>query len=241
MKRKLFGLIFSTSIIFAANFPQPVTAIVNHIENNKATISQGNLIPGMSGIVVHKYDETHEAIVATAKVQSSNKSQSTLLLSKFEGIINTKLPNIKTKPQKGDRVILGYLYKRVLPIVPNQATFEKIKMSFPDIMFIHPDIFAAELSKEKEPLPKVENFRNVCKKMSIGAVLFVFKDGSDLIDCNSWQKIYHSNIKSDKEKTVKPFYNRIGEISTPFYDWSDHTLGNFDTYYKSVFGNISYP
>jgi len=70
--------------------------------------------------------------------------------------------------------------------------------------------------------------------MSIGLILFVFKDGSDFIDCNSWQKIYHTNFSSTEGETVKPFYNRVGEISTPFYDWSDHTLGDFDTYYKNL-------
>jgi len=234
MKLKILGLIFSTSIIFASNFPKPATATIDSVENNKATISQGNLIPGMSGIVIHEYDETHKAIVATAQVQSSNRSQTTLILSKFDGLQNKKLPNIKTKPQKGDSVLLGYLYNRVLPIVPNQATLQKVKENFSDFMIIHPDIFAVELSKDKKPLPEVKDFQNVCKKINIGLVMFVFKDGSDFIDCNSWKKIYHRDLGYVEGKTVEPFYNRIGEIAEPIFDWSSYSLGNFDIYYKNL-------
>ncbi|SFP82397.1 plasminogen-binding N-terminal domain-containing protein [Hydrogenimonas thermophila] len=234
MKRTILGLIFTTSMIFSANLPQPVTATLDSVENNKVTILQGNLTPGMSGIVIHKYDETHEAIVATAEVEKSNGSQTTLLLSKFEAIQNKNLPNIKTKPQKGDRIILGQLYNRVLPIVPNQATFQKVKESFSNFMIVHPDIFAVELSKDKKPLPEVKDFRKVCKKMNIGLVMFVFKDGSDFIDCNSWKKIYHTDISYVEGETVEPFYNRIGEIPEPIFDWSSYKLGNFDAYYQNL-------
>ena len=72
MKLKILGFIFSASIVFASNFPQPATATIDSIENNKAIISQGNLTPGMSGIVIHEYDETHKAIIATAQVQSTS-------------------------------------------------------------------------------------------------------------------------------------------------------------------------
>jgi len=234
MKLKILGLIFSTSIVFASNFPKSVTATIDSIEKSKATISQGDITPGMSGIVIHEYDETHKTIVATALVQSSNKSQTTLLLSKFDGLQNEKLPNIKTKPQKGDLVLLGQLYNRVLPIVPNQATLQNIKEKFANFMIIHPDIFATELSKDKKPLPEVKDFQNICKKMNIGLVMFVFKDGSDFIDCNSWKKIYHTDMGYIKDKTVKPFYNRIGKIPESIFDWSNYALGNFDEYYKKL-------
>jgi len=234
MQLKILGLIFSASIVFASNFPKPVTATVDSVENSKATISQGNLTLGMSGIVIHEYDETHKAIVATAQVQSSSKSQTTLLLSKFDGLQNKKLPNIKTKPQKGDRVLLGHLYNRVLPIVPNQETLQKVKENLTEFMIIHPDIFATELSKDKRPLPEIEDFQNVCRKMNIGLVMFVFKDGSDFIDCNSWVKVYHKDLGYVEGKTVEPFYNRIGEIAEPIFDWSNYRLGNFDEYYKRL-------
>jgi len=194
MKRTILGLIFSASIMFASALPKPTSAPIESIENNKAVISKGELTPGMSGIVIHKYDETQKAIVATAQVVSTNKSQTTLQLFRFKQLQNKNLPDIKTKPQIGDIVMLGYLYNRVLPIVPNQATFQKVKNSNFGFLIVHPDIFAVELSKDKKPLPKTEDFHKFCKKMNIGLVMFVFKDGSDFVDCNSWKKIYHSDF-----------------------------------------------
>ena len=234
MRYKILALLLSISTITAATLPKSISATLSSVKGYVATVEKRDLIPGMSGIVIHKYDENHEAIVATAKVLNLKGSQATLQLYKFDAISNSKLPNIKTKPQVGDRVILGNLYKRVLPIVPNIETYEKVKNSLQDIMLIHPDIFAAELTKEKEPLPKVENFRNICKKMSIGLVLFVFRDGSDLVDCASWQKVYHLDLSSVNKDLVTPFYHRIGEIPSPIYDWSDHALKDFDSYYKGL-------
>ena len=234
MKLKILGLVFSASVVFASNFPKPVAATIDSVEGSKATISKGDLTLGMSGIVIHKYDETHKAIVATAQVQSSSKLQTTLLLSKFDSLQNEKLPNIKTKPQKGDSVLLGELYNRVLPIVPNQETLQRVKEELTNFMIVHPDIFATELSKDKRPLPKVEDFQNMCRKMNIGLVMFVFKDESSFIDCNSWVKVFHKNLGYAKGKTVEPFYNRIGKIAEPIFDWSNYKLGNFDEYYKRL-------
>jgi len=234
MRYKLLALILSISTITAATLPKSISTTLSSVKGDVATVEKRGFIPGMSGIVLHRYDEKHEAIVATAKVLNSKGSQTTLQLYKFDAISNTKLPNIKTKPQVGDRVILGHLYKRVLPIVPNIETYEKVKNSLHDILLIHPDIFAAELAKEKEPLPKVENFRNMCKKMSIGLVLFVFKDGSDFVDCESWEKVYHLDISSVNKDLVTPFYHRTGEIPSPIYDWSEHTLKDFDSYYRGL-------
>jgi len=232
MKSKFLWLILSISTLIASNLPKEVLATINSIKENFATVNSKDLTLGMSGIVIHKYDENYEAIVATAKVLNLNEKQATLQLYKFDAISNDKLPDINTKPQVGDRVIFGNLYKRVLPIVPNIETYEKVKNSLKDVMLIHPDIFAAELAKDKEPLPKRENFRKICKKMNIGLVLFVFKDGSELVDCESWQKVGHLELKSVNKEFITPFYNRIGKIPSSIYDWSDYTLKDFDSYYK---------
>jgi hypothetical protein len=234
MKQTILGLIFATTLIFASDFPQPVTTTLDRVDGNRATILKGDLTLGISGVVIHKYDETHKAIVATAQVIESNSSQSTLLLSNFNAIENTSLPNIKTVPQKGDTLFLGQLYNRVLPIVPNQATFQKVKDSFPKFMIVHPDIFAVELSKEREPLPKVEDFQNLCKNMNIGLIMFVFKDSSDFIDCYSWKRVYHTDFSYIEGEVVEPFYNRVGEIPKPIFDWSSYKLGDFDAYYHNL-------
>ncbi len=230
----LFLSIIST--IYATDIPSRTASVLLEVEADEGVVNVGNLPKGMSGIVIHRFDEKHEAIVAVATVTSSEPQSSKVKFSVFNALHQPKLPTPKAKPKRGDRVILGYLYDRVLPIVPNGRSFQKAKESFPDLTFIHPDLFAVELASERDALPHRQNFMKMCKKQHIGLVMFMFKDGSDFIDCISWEKVADADIAAAEGDLVAPFYNRFGEIEAPFYDFSDYKLKNFDKFYKQVEG-----
>ncbi|BDY12661.1 plasminogen-binding N-terminal domain-containing protein [Hydrogenimonas cancrithermarum] len=235
MIRLFLSFLLFVLTLGAAEGPRSVTATLQNVDKEYATIDIGNLPIGASGIVIHRYNDSHRAIVASAAITASDASGTKIHLLPYHGLVQPKLPTIKTKPQNGDTVILGYLYDRVLPIVPNQKSLEKAKAEFPHLTLVHPDLFAAELSKVKEPLPRKRHFRRMCEKMHLGLVMFMFQDGTDFIDCISWKKVGHADVASVDEKEFKaPFFHRFESIPSAFFDWSDYTMNDFDRYYKKV-------
>ncbi|WP_201352496.1 plasminogen-binding N-terminal domain-containing protein [Hydrogenimonas urashimensis] len=231
----LFLFLACTLSLMAAGEPRTVTAALENVKDDSATVPVGNIPVGVSGIVIHAYDQTHKAILASVIVTAGDKNSATLKLLPYRGLRQPNLPTIKTKPQNGDMVILGYLYDRALPIVPNQKSLEKAKESFPKLHLIHPDLFAAELAKDKSPLPSKKHFKRICEKMHLGIVMFMFKDGTDFIDCVSWVKVGDAHVTSvDANHFKQPFFNRFEEIPSPFYDWTEYKIGDFDRFYRKM-------
>ncbi|WP_457593301.1 plasminogen-binding N-terminal domain-containing protein [Hydrogenimonas sp.] len=230
----LVFLTFFAATLFAGTLPSQTAATLLETTGKEGVVNIGNLPKGMSGIVIHSFDDNHEAIVALATVTESEAGRSKVRFSPFTALSNPKLPTLKAEPQSGDRVILGYLYDRVLPIVPNGRSLKKAKESFGDLDFVHPDLFAVELASERDALPHRNNFQKICTKLHLGLVMFMFKEGTDFIDCVSWEKVAQSETGAAEGELTPPFYNRFGEIEPPFYDFSDYKLKNFDKFYKQV-------
>ncbi|WP_456451419.1 plasminogen-binding N-terminal domain-containing protein [Hydrogenimonas sp.] len=235
MIRHLLAFFALAALLMAGAEPRTETGTLESVSGETATVGVGPVPKGVSGIVVHYYDQTHAAIVSSAFVTESGEGRTTLKLVPYRGLRNPNLPNVKTPPQKGDLVILGYLYDRVLPIVPNQKSLEHAHASFPKLHIIHPDIVAAELAKEKSPIPAREIFQNACEKFNLGIVMIMFSDGTDFLDCVSWVKVGHADVAAvDPQEFKQPFFNRFEEIPSPFYDWSEHKIENFDRFYKRL-------
>ena len=233
--RLLLTTMAMTASLLAAREPRTEQGTLSNVQGHTAEVALSGIPKGVSGIVVHSYDATHKAIVASAFVTGSKEGVTQLKLVPYRGLEQPNLPNVKTPPQNGDLVILGYLYDRVLPVVPNEKSFALARRSFSKFRLIHPDLMAAELAKEKSPIPNRKHFRRMCEKFSLGLVLFMFRDGSDFIDCVSWEKVGHADVASVDPKDFKqPFYNRFEEIPSPFYDWSEHKIEDFDKFYKDL-------
>ena len=235
MRYLLSLLLFFTTLLSAGNGPRSVTATLADVRTNSA-VAQGVHLPvGVSGIVVHHYDRTHAAIVSSAFVTSDTQKGSALKLVPYRGLHQPNLPTVKTPPADGDTVILGYLYDRVAPIVPNEKSFELARKTFRNLTLIHPDLVAAELAKDKTPIPDKAHLQRACEKFSLGLVMFMFSDGTDFIDCVSWKRVAHSDTASVDTKNFKqPFYNRFEEIPAPIYSFGEHKIADFDRFYKKM-------
>ncbi len=234
MIRIPFFLLASLIALYAAE-PRSVTGTLTSATTTSGTVDIGSVPIGVSGIVVHAYDRSHRAIVATAIVQGSEGGRTTVELRPYRGLRQPNLPDVKTPPQKGDTVVLGYLYDRVLPIVPNQKSFDLAHRSFPKLHIVHPDLIAAELAKAKTPIPDREILQKSCDKFNLGLVMIMLADGTDFLDCQSWTKVGHSDIAAvDVTHFKQPFFNRFEEIPSPFYDWSDHTIADYDNFYRKL-------
>ncbi len=223
-----------TTLLFSAPVPGQVATTLQEVTPRGGIVPVGGLPEGMSGIVVHSFDEGHEAIVAVAIVTRSGADRSEVELRPFTALRQPRLPTAKAEPRSGDRVVLGYLYDRLLPIVPNARSFEKAKKALDRYTLVHPDLFAVELAGDRDALPHRNNFQKICTKLHLGLVMFMFKERSDFIDCNSWKRVAQSDLHAADGELVAPFYNRFGPIEPPFYDFSNYELKNFDRFYTMV-------
>ncbi len=225
-----------SSILSAAVVPSQTVTTLQEVSKKGGVVAAANLPEGMSGAVIRRFDEIHAAVIAAAVVKKSTNESSEVEFRPFRLLPQHKLPTVKAEPKSGDRIILGYLYDRVLPIVPNGRSFQKAKESFGELTLIHPDLFAVELASDRDALPHRNNFQKMCRKQHIGLVMFMFKDGTDFIDCISWKRVAKSDVTAVSDELTAPFYNRFGEIEPPFYDFSSYELKDFDKFYKKVEG-----
>lgn len=221
MQRLIIFLLFG-SFLFA-------NEIVS-INQNGAKIHTTSYPIGTSGIVIHHYDKKHASIVARAIVTGVD----TIRFEVFDALAQDALPRPKTLPQKGDEVILGYLYDRALIIAPNLATYQAIANKIEEET-LHPDLFATELSKAKHPVPSREDFKNFCNKYALAKIYIAFKDGSAIVDCYSFQQIGSLQVGSLGENIKLPFYSRLKEIESSIFDFfGKKEIQNYDAYYKSL-------
>lgn len=236
MKRffRFLALLAVASVLQAQILPQPVDTVIVSVGNDRAKLAQPDLALGTSGIVLHDYDGRHKAIVAAAKVIASDANTSTVELSPYLGFRQGNLPEIKTPPVPGDRVIMADLYHRVLPVTPNFETYDAIVKAYPRAIWVHPDLFAAELGANREPLPRREDFQEFCAQTYTGLVLFAFKHNVTLVDCGGWEVIGRFPVERKNDAIYSPFYNRFEEIPTALLDFSDGKIEDFDRHYENL-------
>lgn len=123
---------------------KPIGTKIESVENNKSTINQGNLIVGQTGIVVHIYDNDKRQIISNAKVISSSNNSSVVEFFEFSDLKQNALPTSIRKAEKGDVLVLNYMYNSSLLIAPTLDSFQTVRENFKLNNFLHSDIFAAK-------------------------------------------------------------------------------------------------
>jgi len=146
--KKIFLFTILLTSIFADIKANKESIIINSSQRT-ATIKDIDVPVGSSGIVIHYFDKEHSTVVARAELIKKNKIAYRL----FDTLKQENLPTPKILPKNGDKVILNYLYDRGLIIAPNYKTYKNIINNYNEIEWLHPDLFAAELSREKNPAP----------------------------------------------------------------------------------------
>jgi len=215
---------------------EPYQTTIKKLEGNQAVVDNSDQVKiGSSGIIIHNYDQEHRTIIAKAVVTKKDGTDMYLKLYYYKDLNMDALPSYKIVPKAGDTVIFNYLYKRILPIVPNQDAFEKFKQSFPRIDVIHPDLFAYELAVEGNPAPKLADFRKECNSDDFGLLFFALSDQGYFVDCTSFKVIGKLNFPTEGKKE-KPFYTRIKNIKAKFFGLGSDEIKDFDSYYKNLLG-----
>jgi hypothetical protein len=222
--RVIFIALFNV-ILFAST---PKSVIVE-VDKNYAQIEPTDAKIGSSGIVVHNFDKTHSSIVARAILTKKDQ----IKLEVFDALSQPNLPRPNIKPAKGDKVILEYLYDRGLIIAPNLKTYQYIEQRLTDTRWLHPDLFAVELSKIHHKAPTKEDFKNFCNKYSIAKIVIALKDKGVVADCYSFKPISTFEITKG-DKSMFPFYMRLKEIRGGIFSFFNKEKYDYYIYYKKL-------
>jgi hypothetical protein len=216
-------LLLSLTKLFAGFYPPTTQTKVTAVNGNSITLQSPLGVNGMSGIVVHGFDERLTAIVGYV-VQSN---ETIALQIDSTAIIHTSLPSVKPQVRVGDSVIGGYLYGNVLLLAPNEQVYSDIVRN-DDKNWIHPDIYATFLSKNSYGLPNKENLTLFAKKYQVGLVYIVKRDHAILFDPISQSVVGQRAINNGAMKTQFPFFMRLETIKSGMFS----SLKNNGNYYQ---------
>jgi len=228
--KKIFLFTILLTSIFADIKANKESIIINSSQRT-ATIKDIDVPVGSSGIVIHYFDKEHSTIVARAELIDKNKIEFKI----FDTLKQEALPTPKILPKIGDKVILNYLYNRGLIIAPNHKTYENIIKNHNKIEWLHPDLFAAELSREKNPAPTKKNFKNFCNKYAVGIIYMAIDNKGYFVDCYSFKKVYEEPLKMDSNEIKLPFYSRVKEIESGWFNfYGASEVKDYTNYYINL-------
>jgi hypothetical protein len=220
------ALITLLSLPLVANFfPSTVHTSIKTVNGNNIMLSKAFTANGMSGVVIHSYDNGINAI--TSRITQTSSDGATTLVS-ADIIHHEELPTIKTAVQNGDKVIGGYMYQNVLVLAPDADSYTKVIKSY-NKKWIHPDLFALYLSVEGEDKPTKENLSHFAKKYQVGLVYIIRKNAAVLFDPISGKVISQKAVSGLPAKGQFPFYMHFDQLESGWFGGT--ATGN---YYDTV-------
>ncbi|CDG57138.1 FIG00469741: hypothetical protein [Campylobacter coli 76339] len=232
---KFLTFILSLSIgLFAVDLNlKPVKTELLKVEDIYGYIKDSSDIKlNSSGVVIQRF-QTSKSIIARASVIAKEKGLAKLKFSVFADLEQDALPLPNVVPQKGDEVVLNFLYDRGLVIAPDEQTYNKLVSSFPEIYFTHIDILGAQLIRSSSLAPKRSDFRKFCADNAVGILIFALEDKAKMVDCQDFSELYELAIAKPSSIQV-PFYSRIGGYKSNFFDFNSQEVGNYYRYYDAL-------
>ena len=211
----------------------PVTTPLLDVQNDRAAVVAEHLQKGMSGFIVRTFDASHSTIIANARVEETNPSNNRTILriSEYDGIRQPSLPQGNWTPKAGDTAVLAYDYGRALLIAPDEGAYDTVSKSMQGIEWIHPDNFAAYLSREGHPTPTVEDFHRYCTANSVGLLYVQSADTLFTLDCKTFTLLQSAPSNASSEKGMTPFYSRIPTIRAAWWGEGSSRMDSFEPYY----------
>ena len=207
-------IVFIFFIVMFAN--AAYIANITEVKNLEIRLNKP-VTKGISGVVLCPYES--EEIICARAISFGEYAK----LYYYDNLKNDAFALPLVYPKKGDRVIFGKNYERILIIAPNQTAYLKLKERFKNFVIIPIDVFAAFL----DDLPKREDFINFAKEMDIG--LFVFAlDRLYFVDANSFYVISKEDFSLKKFKL--PFYSSYN------FDIKEKNIIN---YYKKMLKDLN--
>lgn len=230
----LVFLILSTQILNAAPLFTEYNTNLLSVDGRFATIKDSpDIFVGSSGIVMHEFDAQHNTIVARVDVIEKKDGIAKVKFNIYKDLAQQAFPLPGLVPQKGDKIILNYLYNRALIVAPNFKIYKEITEHFSDIQWVHPDLMGAYLAKEYKPNPNREDFQKMCALNATALIFFALDYDGYFVDCNNFEVI--KKFKGAPIKEVQlPFYTRVPDIESSWFNWGSGTISDYTSHYESL-------
>lgn len=226
----LVALAFS---LYANIIKSPILKIEKDLNEVYATFDGIDI--GMSGYVSHKVNANHSIIIKSATVidfDAQNKIAK-IKLSAFNMIKNDNLPNINKDVAIGDEVVFAFGYKKALLIAPSEDLYYSITKSS-SVEWVHPDIFATELSASGHPTPLRTDFTTFSEDTSTG-IIFIYLDKKIYtIDAQSFKILAINDAPLEQKSTLLPFYSRVENIDSAWWGDGSSRLEEYEPHYYSL-------
>ncbi|MDD4505655.1 MAG: plasminogen-binding N-terminal domain-containing protein [Sulfurospirillaceae bacterium] len=219
-------------------FEEYKTKILEANEQSAIIADSPAFVVGSSGIVIHKFDDKTTTIIARVDVVSKNGDKATIRFEKFEMLSQGAFPDTGVKPTVGDEVTINYLYSRSLIITPNRDTYNEITKKYNDMTWVHPDIVAGYLTKIYRPNPDKAIFQQACYQNAASLIFFAIKDNGYFVDCHNFNVIHSAKI-TDTGEVELPFYSRIKNIDSSWFNWSSGEIADYNNYYAYILGQTN--
>lgn len=195
--------------------------LISQVNDGKAVINIGNLKPGQSGIIQHKYDNGKTLIVSSAFVETSSATQSTIKFIPYLGLNQNAIPTSNRKAQDGDRFILNYLYNESLLIAPNAESFRATRKRFATNNFVHSDVFGAYLKAHYEPTPSKDLIQEYALSQNMGTIFFVLDSFVYVVDTQTFIILAKKPLSYIPGDEQMPFYTRVERIEKSIFAFTE--------------------
>ncbi len=237
--KKIFILLAFVCSLFSLDFAPKVfegkLLRVNEKDGTAVVSSGADVMVGSYGVVRRTFSDKSTSIVASAQVISKDGNEATVKLGDYKLTEQKALPSLKEAAKVGDEVLLNLNYDTALIVAPNEQAYQKAVADFPNIKFIHPDIFAGYLYTDYEPRPEHEQFLRSCHQSIAGLVYFVLDGESFFVDCESFAILKRfESAKVAKEEAQVPFYSHVTRVPSVFFDRDSKQIKDFSRYYLDL-------
>lgn len=235
MFRKIICFAFLFVNLWAFDF-KPIYSKVYDIDGKFIYIQDNPQIQvGASAVVMQKIKNAN-SIISRASVVQKSQGLVKLELKPFTMLEQKALPVLDTKVQKGDEVIVNFLYDRALLIAPNEQTYQLVTRNFNELYFVHPDILGAYMIREFKLSPKKKDFNIFCSNNAVGVVGFVLEDRVYFVDCADFTLLFEKTFDGLVSKPQTPFYSHINEYKKNFFNFFEWRVKDYYIYYKKMIG-----
>jgi ASC-1-like (ASCH) protein len=223
--KKIFGLLLVAIIsLYAKEYDMIEYTIKSNIHQLDIDIPNNH-----TGVVIKKMGQ-NQAIIAIARVNNGSIEyrKNTLLEQEY-------LPKVLDNVSAGDKIIFNHMYKNAVVIAPDYKTYKKVMDKHPDTLFVDIDTFSGFLTRNVEPVPTKELFKEYAREYDVG-LFYIAVDGQLFtLDAKTLDVIAQKNFRVSQE-AQKPFYSKVKKIPVSFFDFGTTDIVSYHAYYKAFVG-----
>jgi hypothetical protein len=234
MKKLILALLTIASLAYARDKAE--LTVVSIDSDGRGALLKGDAVQkGATGIVVTNLVGNKDAIVASALALNSG-NEVRVRFQVMSDLAQDALPRALVLPKVGDKALFYLFDDRATIIAKNQADYQKVA-AMGGKTWVHVDLFAALLARDRVGAPNAKQFASFCKTYSVGSVYFAIKDKLYITDCQSMEILEERAFASENSKEFEsPFFKRTGEIETGYFGMMKESVKDYDSYYLNLLG-----